>query len=426
LDAARAKTLWLLDQVPDEFLKVRVHNFYSPIGWHFGHIGRTEEYWIDHKAFGRPVSNSHLSFLFADLPDNPKDNRVNLPSREEIKQYLIETRKATNADLAQADFDGSPYLEAGYAWDFALQHECQHQETICEMLQLIQKQRALAGELSFVEGIRNAVPTSKWEVAQPTEFVNISAGKFEMGSCEVCVYDNEKRLHEVSVHAFTLGRTQVTANQWLDFMRDDGYRRQDFWSKEGWAWRESENATNPEYWFLQGEDYLYISAQGLLAMDPQEPVSSIGWYEAEAYLNWSGSRFLTEEEWEYAASYDPRSPHSKHFPWGDEYPSSKLANHGMASWKPQPVGSTSGDSAFGIQDMAGNVWEWTSSKFLPYPGFEAFPYDGYSKDHMKGEHYVCRGGSWATNSPILRCTFRNWYVPTYRQGFLGLRCARSE
>jgi formylglycine-generating enzyme required for sulfatase activity len=95
----------------------------------------------------------------------------------------------------------------------------------------------------------------------------------------------------------------------------------------------------------------------------------------------------------------------------------------MSSFGPVPVASHL-PNARGLYDMFGNVWEWTSTPFLPYPGFKAFPYDGYSKDHMKGEHRVCRGGSWATSRRILRSTFRNWYVPTYRQGFLGLRLAR--
>src|SRR3954464_13543881 len=111
LETARQKTLWLLDKVPNEFLKVRVHNFYSPIGWHFGHIGRTEEYWVSHKAVGRAVVDDQLSFLFADLPDNPKDNRVHLPSRSEIIEYLGVTRQRTIQHLASADFHSdSPSL----------------------------------------------------------------------------------------------------------------------------------------------------------------------------------------------------------------------------------------------------------------------------------------------------------------------------
>src|SRR4051812_34834816 len=132
MTAAREKTLWLLSQVPEDFLKKRVHTFYSPIGWHFGHIARTEEYWIICKALGRPCLDEHYTFLFADLVENPKDNRVNLPSREEIVAYLSMVRLATFDALGSADLNsGDAFLAEGYGWEFALQHECQHQETIC-------------------------------------------------------------------------------------------------------------------------------------------------------------------------------------------------------------------------------------------------------------------------------------------------------
>ena len=160
-------------------------------------------------------------------------------------------------------------------------------------------------------------------------------------------------------------------------------------------------------------------------MHPDEPVYSVSWYEADAYARWAGNRLPTEAEWEYAATYDPQTGQSRRYPWGAEEPDKTRASFGLSAWQPGAVGKRpQGASAFGLLDMAGGVWEWTATPFLPYPGFEAFPYDGYSKEHMDGNHFVCRGGSWATAGPILRCSFRNWYVPTYRQGFLGLRCAR--
>src|SRR5689334_702228 len=135
LQETRAKTLWLLGQVPEEFLKRRVHSFYSPIGWHCGHVGRTEEFWAIGEALGKPLLDDHLSFLFADLPENPKDNRVNIPDREGIKKYLSRTRSLVLDALDSADLSSdSKLLRHGYAFDFAIQHECQHQETICEML----------------------------------------------------------------------------------------------------------------------------------------------------------------------------------------------------------------------------------------------------------------------------------------------------
>ncbi len=418
LTAARERTLWLFSQVPEEFLNRRVHNFYSPIGWHFGHIGRTEEYWIVDRAFQQPVLDESLTFLFADLPENPKDNRVNLPTRKEIKEYLERTRQRTLELLARAEFlESNPFLRDGYAWDFALQHECQHQETIAEMMQLIQKALHLRGEADISQ-----TPQGKWESDHQTEWVDIPRGSFTMGDDNWCGYDNEKTQHLVDVRAFQLAKHPVTSFQYTQFIDANGYLDDRWWSNEGKIWREEERAVLPEYWVRQDDRYLFLSPLGLRAIHPDEPVSCLSYYEAEAYANWRGARLPTEEEWEYAA----RGPLSLKFPWGQALATSDEANFGMSHWSPRPIGDrTKGATPFGLEDMAGQVWEWTSSPFLPYEGFEAFPYDGYSKDHMKGEHHVCRGGSWATAAPILRCSFRNWYVPTYRQGFLGMRLARD-
>jgi iron(II)-dependent oxidoreductase len=412
MEHIRAKTLRLLEFVPDSHLKVRVHDFYSPIGWHFGHIGMTEEFWVRSQALGLPPRDSHLSFLFANVPDNPKDNRVYLPPRSEIAAYLQATRCSTLAALEETDLESANALIAdGYAWEFAAQHECQHQETICEMLQLIHRERAEP------PGTPNPL-----ESQPPSEMIAIPGGSFTMGSNWRHGYDNEKREHVVEVAPFELDRTPVTAGQWASFIEDGGYRRPEFWTDAGWEWREREQAEAPEYWLAEG--YL-CGPLGVRPIDSNEPASSLSWFEADAYTRWAGKRLPTEAEWEFAARFDPATARSRRYPWGDESPTPSQACFGMNHWGADAVGRRpSGASALGILDMAGGVWEWTSTPFLPYPGFEAYPYDGYSKDHMDGSHYVCRGGSWATAATILRSSFRNWYVPTYRQGFLGLRCAR--
>lgn len=417
LDKTRAKTLWLLEQVPDEFLRRRVHSFYSPIGWHFGHVGRTEEYWVMSRALGQSVFDEKLSFLYADLAENPKDNRVNIPGREGTIEYLRQTRERVLGALKTCEFEeDSPFLADGYAWEFALQHECQHQETITEMLQLIQKQLPVS-----------PVELPAWRTDHETNMIDIPGGTFQMGSDDLRGYDNEKGAHEVHVDDIRLASHPVTAIEWTQFMEDGGYHRPELWTAEGWAWRIAEQANCPEYWVPQNGGWVYFAPLGARAIHPDEPAMCLSWFEADAYARWRGKRLPTEEEWEYAAAYagSRREPSMvRRFPWGDTPPTCDHASHALDRWAPSPVGSHPlGATPLGLADMAGGVWEWTSSRFLPYPRFSAFPYDGYSKDHMLGAHRVCRGGSWATAGAILRCSFRNWYVPTYRQGLLGMRLA---
>ena len=372
--AARRKTLALLDGVPQDYFQVRVHDFYSPVGWHFGHIGMTEEFWVQEQALRQPCRDERLRFLFANIPDNPKDNRVHLPSREEIILYLTATRERTVQALEETDLEvDDPLIADGYAWEFAHQHECQHQETIVELLQLITLRTQSPREASF--GRENGPPPE-------SQMRTVPGGTFTMGSDSRLVYDNERNAHEVEVASFALDEQPVTAAGWLQFMRDGGYRRSELWTPDGWEWRAQENATMPEYWIPtpDGQAFAFAGARGLREIEPEEPVSSLSWYEADAYARWIGKRLPTEAEWEFAFR----------------------------------------DQA----EVAGSVWQWTASPFLPYPGFRAFPYDGYSLEHMDGKHFVCRGGSWATDACIRRPTFRNWYVPTYRQGLLGVRCAR--
>jgi iron(II)-dependent oxidoreductase len=431
LQYARERTLRLLELVPDSLLKTRVHDFYSPIGWHFGHIAMTEEYWALTRALGLPPSNPDYTFLFANIPENPKDNRVGLPDRDVIRTYMARTREHVLAALDEADLaTDDPLAHAGYAWDFAHQHECQHQETIVELLQLLCKHSAEGvGEGASEPGVSpldSFDPELVLGAVAPTAMVAIPGGTFRMGSDARGVYDNERRAHEVTVPPFRLDRFPVTAGQWVAFIQDGGYRRPELWTPEGWEWREREGAEHPEYWFRYGGGYGYYRAVGVSAILPNEPVTSVSWYEADAYARWIGKRLPMEAEWEYVASLDPAHRLRYSTPWGYGATSGRRREFfdcDLTQWAPVAVGWLGSRSALGVEDMAGKVWEWTASPFLPYPGFEAYPYDGYSKDHMDGNHYVCRGGSWATDPRLLRVTFRNWYVPTYRQGFLGLRCA---
>jgi gamma-glutamyl hercynylcysteine S-oxide synthase len=419
LARVREKTLRLLASVPDRFWNVRVHDFYSPIGWHFGHVGMTEEHWTCARALGLPPRDARLCFLFANIPENPKDNRVHLPDRNEVTGYLCATRHAALAALARADLGSpDPLLANGYAWEFALQHECQHQETIAELLQLIRLQdRPAARPSAHPPGAAVPAPVSPRMVCVP-------GGEYTVGSDDPLGYDNEQPAHTVTNAPFALDACPVTAAEWLRFVDAGGYDAPALWCDDGWSWREEYDVCLPEYWRQTADGYAYCAADGVRPIDPAEPVSAISWYEADAYARWAGKRLPTEAEWEVAAAYDSATGRMRSYPWGDDPAGAERVDAELRAWRPAPIGEQGQRNALGLVGMAGGVWEWTASPFLPYPGFRAFPYDGYSLEHMDGRHFVCRGGSWATDRRILRSSFRNWYVPGYRQGFLGVRCAR--
>jgi iron(II)-dependent oxidoreductase len=416
LQQARERTLWLFDQVPDELLRNRVHEFYSPIGWHFGHIGRTEEYWCVCEATGKAPLENEYTFLFADIPENPKENRVNLPSRDQIREYLGRTRELAMESLEAADLEDKNSLTSeGYAWFFAAEHELQHQETIAELMQLLHQ----AGSPGSSQSVQ--VP---WQSSGQTEWILHDGGTFQMGTDNRLFYDNEQDSHPITVESFELAEYPVTALEWTEFINDGGYLRCELWSEEGWRWRTEHQIELPEYWFEEDGEYRIYSPLGSRVVHPDEPANCLSWYEADAYARWAGARLPTEAEFEFAATIDTDGT-KRLYGATETPPEAEDCVFWLRRWYPQPVRTSAGSPTVrGVKHLYGNVWEWTSSKFSPYPGFKPFPYPGYSADHMKGAHYVCRGGSFATSAPILRGTFRNWYVPTYRQGFLGVRLAR--
>ena len=159
-------------------------------------------------------------------------------------------------------------------------------------------------------------------------------------------------------------------------------------------------------------------------LNPQQPVVHVCFFEAEAFARWSGKRLPTEVEWEIAATFDPQSPTRRTFPWGETPPDFHTADLDSRQMRPSSIGShPAGRSALGCEDLVGSVWEWTSSEFRSWPGFEAFPYPEYSAVHFERGYRVLRGGSWATQAVAIRNTFRNWDLPQRRQLMAGIRLA---
>ena len=208
---------------------------------------------------------------------------------------------------------------------------------------------------------------------------------------------------------------------------DAGYERPELWSERGWAHRQSADLTAPQFWERDTSGRWWRRRFGtMVPLRPEQPVVHVCFFEAEAYARWAGKRLPTEAEWEKAARHDPVSGRSRRFPWGDEDPTDALTNLGQRHLEPADIGAYPlGASPAGVQQLIGDVWEWTSSGFEAYPGFEVFPYDEYSKVFFGGDYKMLRGGSFGTDPVACRGTFRNWDHPIRRQIFSGFRCARD-
>jgi iron(II)-dependent oxidoreductase len=234
------------------------------------------------------------------------------------------------------------------------------------------------------------------------------------------------------VAPFAVARAPVTQSEFAAFVEAGGYRTRTAWSEEGWRWREAARAEHPVYWRRgSGAGWSRRQFDRWVPLEPHRPVLHVNWYEADAYCRWAGRRLPSEAEWEVAAACEPApggsvlASRKRRFPWGDDPPTPARAQLDGRSMGCADVGAfPAGDSAFGCRQMIGNVWEWTASDFLPYPGFEPDPYQDYSQPWF-GDHKVLRGGCWVTRARMLRNTWRNFYKPDRRDVWAGFRTCRA-
>ncbi len=394
----RAKTLALFEGVDEATFCCQPHPDFSPIGWHLGHIAYTESLWLLERSAGLPCLFPRYRKLFA-ADGLPKKERVKLPNLEEIRYYLDTVREKVLHYLEVADVEQQERL-----WRFILQHESQHSEIISFVLELGKQHRGQGRQ----EEIFSLVSPPPHDLS---EMIQIPAGEFEMGDDSVDALDNEQPVHRVYLETYSIDRYPVTCAQYRVFMAAGGYQNPRWWSKAGWEWLQTEQVTQPLYWCEN-------------PMWDHHPVCGVSWYEAEAYSRFVGKRLPTEAEWEKAASWDAQAHCRRIYPWGNEEPTLKHCNHDNFIGKTTPVDAFSiGQSLYGLYDALGNVWEWTASWFDGYPGFQSYPYIGYSQVYFDQQHRVLKGASWATRPWALRCSFRNWYHPCVRQILAGFRCA---
>ena len=226
-------------------------------------------------------------------------------------------------------------------------------------------------------------------------------------------------------HQFALDRFPATARRYVRFLGSGGYENPRWWSERGWAWLQETGHRAPQGWRRDADgQWLWRQLGRWQPLPPDVPVQHIRWFEADAFARWSGGRLPTEVEWEKAARWDPIGGTARRFPWGDDPWTPARANLGVRRLGPAAVGSyPAGASAYGVEQLAGDVYEWTSSQFVGWPGFEAFPYREYSEVFFDGDYRVLRGSSWAIGVPFARATYRNWDHPYRRQVLAGVRVA---
>jgi iron(II)-dependent oxidoreductase len=422
LTAARERTRALTTCIDEPDLTAQHSPLMSPLVWDLAHIGNQEEQWLLRAVGGREALRPDIDSLY-DAFRHPRAERPRLPllPPDEARRYVRDVRDRALDLLEHIPLHGHPLVDAGFAFGLIAQHEQQHDET---MLITHQLRRGPAALTAPAPG-----PAPADAALLPTE-VPVPGGPFTMGSTgaatEPWALDNERPAHVREVPAFFIDTVPVSNGRYLDFIDDGGYRDPRWWAPEGWAYLREHRLTAPLFWRRDSGQWLRRRFGVVEQVLVDEPVLHVNWYEADAYARWAGRRLPTEEEWEKAARHDPDSGRSRRYPWGDADPGPEHANLGQRHLRPAPAGSyPAGASPLGVRQLIGDVWEWTSSDFLPYPGFLAFPYREYSDVFFGADYKVLRGGSFAVGPVACRGTFRNWDLPIRRQIFSGFRTARD-
>jgi iron(II)-dependent oxidoreductase len=357
LSEVRDATHALVAHLDDATLERTLSPIMSPLAWDLAHIAAYEDLWLAHRLAGLPLLRPDLAALY-DAFETPRAVRgeIDLLDAPAARAYLRDVRERVLAALARTG------VEDGVLCELVLRHELQHTETMRQTM-------ALAGVLppgepSLAGGNRDPAP----EPSAEASWVGLPSASFAMGAPpEGFAYDNERPRHTVQLPAFDIARHPVSNASWLSFSEGGGYERREWWSNEGWAWKEEYDITHHP---------------AMATSDPRAPACHISWFEADAFARAHGARLPSEAEWERAAT---------------------------------------------SEQLAGTrqVWEWTSTRFDGYPGFVAYPYREYSEVFFGRDYLVLRGGSWATDRRVASTTFRNWDYPQRRQIFAGVRLARA-
>lgn len=423
LKAARAQTDELFQTVvrPEAIYDRPIPERHRII-FYLGHLETFDWNLLGLRVLGFESFHPHFDKLFAfgiDPVDSglPSDQPSDWPARNEIERYNAQIRQTLDDYLERVSYDdpNQPLLHHGFILNVAIEHRLMHAETLAYMLHQLPPERKFS----------RAEP--RVQVGSPVahRMIQIPAGIATLGRPRTSDggfgWDNEFEIHKVAVPDFTIDAYNVTIRQFLDFIRAGGYNDQTLWRPADWEWKMQEGITHPTFWVIRDQIWFFRTMFAEIPLPLDWPVYA-SHAEAAAYLRWVGKKLPTEAQFHRAAFVTPEGT-EREFPWGNESPGSRHGNFDFRQWNPAAVGTNpEGNSAFGVADLVGNGWEWTSTPFAPFPGFEPFPfYPGYSADFFDGKHYVAKGGSSRTAACLMRRSFRNWFQPRYPYVYAAFR-----
>jgi len=396
--------------------------------FYVGHLEAFDWNLLHENVFGLKSFHPEFDRLFAFGIDPvggglPSDQPSDWPSLEAVHDYVSRIRAALDEKLVNGSLESYGESRDGFPLDtllnVAIEHRLMHVETLAYMLHQLPLDRKIPQENPSCLAIA-PVKHRMIEIPDGAATLGLPRGNETFG------WDNEFEAHTVQVPTFEIDQYEVTNRQYLDFINAGGYETRAFWSDDDWNWKAAHAVSHPVFWIKHRDGWLYRAMFGGAPLPLDWPVY-VSHAEAAAYARWAGKSLPTEEQWRRAA-YGAMDGTERYYPWGSEAPAPSLGNFDFSHWDPTPVNAfPAGRSAFGVHDMLGNGWEWTSTVFSPFPGFEPFPfYPGYSANFFDGKHFVMKGGSPRTAACMLRPTFRNWFQAHYQYVYAGFRCVNPR
>jgi gamma-glutamyl hercynylcysteine S-oxide synthase len=423
----RRRTRALFDLLDESLYYERPISLRNPIVFYEGHIPAFAVNTLIKKALGQKGVDERLETIFARGID-PESEATSIargnpawPSRREVRQFVEAADRLVEQAISSADLErsGDPMLDRARALWTILEHEEMHQETLGYIWhQVPHSKKHKPG------GYRTE--TAPPPRADSSAHALIRSGIATLGTDlreHRFAWDNELPSHHVDVNAFAIDVHKVTNRQFMDFVRDGSYHVPQWWRPADWEWIESNNVSHPFFWERDGDRWLWRGMFEHVPLPDTWPVY-VTWAEANAFARWRRLRLPTEAEYHRAAFGIPDG-RERTYPWGQKIPDPVPGNFDFRRWDPEPVGAhPEGVSAFGVHDLIGNGWEWTSTTFAPFDGFTPLPtYPEYSADFFDGDHFVMKGASPLTARTLVRRGFRNWFRPHYPYVYATFRCA---